>query len=327
MKSFIKRFQNFIFQKKLFKRGDKIIVGISGGPDSTFLTLALNEIKDSYDLRLILVHINYELRGEDSAEDEQFVRRLSGKLKLPLRVEYYQKRKEQKGNLEEAMRNFRYDFFEQERKKEKFNWVAVGHTLDDQVETFFMNLFRGSGIEGLNSLREKRDKIIRPLIGFEKRELIKQLKKEKQEYRIDKSNQDKKLFRNSIRLELIPLIEKKYNPQVKKRIASLTNQLNGIEQLIKIKAEKEYRQIINKKTEKTLELNLNEFKIKSEVIQGEIFRKIIMELKGDMRNVSYNNFLEFKKIVISHKAKRQKIIMGKLLINRIGDRVVFNYHK
>jgi tRNA(Ile)-lysidine synthase len=320
MRSFIKCFQNFIFQEKLFKRGDKIVIGISGGSDSTCLTRILSELKDKYNLKLILAHVNYGLRGRESNEDEQFVKQLAKELELPLEIKYYENKKEKKGNLEEKMRDFRYQFFEKIRRKEKFNWVAVGHTLDDQVETFFMNLLRGTGLKGLGAISVKRDQIIRPLLIFEKKEILEWLENIKVKYRIDKSNLDKKLFRNQIRLELIPLLEKKYNTQIKRRVASLAKQASESSELVDSLISKKYRNVAEQKKDKIT------FKVKKlvglkDIILGGIFREAIKELKGDSKNINQAHFLEFRKIIKSKKTKEQKMKFGKLRVEKKGNEI------
>ena len=141
---FIKKLQNYIFQEKLLEQKDKVIIGISGGPDSIGLVLALKKLQLKYLLKLQLVHVNYHQRGEESNQDEKFVRDFAEKNELELKVIQYSEFLET-GNLEEQLRDFRYQKFEEIRKKINFDKVAVAHHLDDQPETFFMNMLREIG--------------------------------------------------------------------------------------------------------------------------------------------------------------------------------------
>ncbi|MFO7807181.1 MAG: tRNA lysidine(34) synthetase TilS [Candidatus Moraniibacteriota bacterium] len=318
--NFIKKIQNFIFRKELFNRGDKILAGISGGPDSTCLALVLSELAKKYDLKLRFVHINYRQRGEESDKDEEFVRKLAKDLDIPLDVIQFNK-KNTKGNLEELLRNFRYREFERIRKSEEFDRVAVGHTLDDKVETFLMNLLRGSGIKGLISLKSKRGSIIRPLLGFEKKEVEAFLEKRKIKPRLDKSNLDTKFLRNRVRLELIPLIERNYNSSFKYRAEKLIENLEDEDELAEMFIENIYSDIVKIKRKKGI---VDVEKISDLPIGGwkRIFRMALLDIKGDLRNVSANHFLEFKKIALSEKSKKQKIHLSDFSLERKKNRVI-----
>ncbi len=345
MNSFIKNFQNNIFHKKLFERGDGIVVGISGGPDSTCLTLLLHKLKKKYDWKLILVHVNYGLRGKESDEDEKFVRELAEKLGEELEIikpPYFappfgrkggtSKSKfpfpEGKGNLEEAMRDFRYKTFEKIRKQKKYDWIAVAHTQDDQVETFLMNLIRGAGLRGASGLKEtssivgSKNDLVRPLLSFKKQEIIEFLKETGQDYRIDKSNLETELFRNKIRLKLIPLLEKEYNPQIKNRLTDLRNHLQEFEVFVEQNAKKKYNEIVLKdegqivfETARLTELEA--------FLLGQIFRLAIAEIKGNLRNITQAHFFEFQKILESGKGKIQNMQLEGMIIQKKDNKIIF----
>lgn len=307
---------------QLIKKGDRLVLGVSGGPDSVALLMIMADFQKKENLNLIVAHVNYGLRGQDSERDEKLVRELSQKLGLKVLVKKYYAKK-RAGNPEELMRDFRYSFFEEIRKKYRFDKVVVAHTLDDRVETFLMNLIRGSGIRGLISLKEKRDRIIRPLLEVKKSEIVTWLKKKNIKFRIDKSNQDNSFYRNSIRNELIPLLEKKYNPLVKNKIFNLAQQLEEITNLVENKLKYVYNNVVIAQKEKELVLDGNKLNQMSDFWQGECFRRVIKSLGEDLSDITQANAVEFSKIIKSAKGKRQKMKLGAIELEKVGMRLIF----
>lgn len=318
----IKKIQNFCFKNQIFSPGQSLVVGFSGGPDSTMLVYFLNQLKKKWRLKIKLVHINYGLRGKDSERDAQFCSELARKFNLPLEIIVYQENKDKSKNLEEKLRNFRYLVFEKIREKESFDWIVVGHTLDDKVETFLFNLLRGSGLRGLVALKVKSGKIIRPLLGLKKKEILTFLKEKKQKYRLDKSNQDQKFTRNRIRKYLLPKLEKEYNPQIKNSLANLSEHLQDVFLWQEEETEKCFLKLVRKEKNELI-LEVKKYLELSRGLQKNIFRRILLELKGDLKNVSANFFWELEKIVFSQKSKKQSIIIGKIKIEKKRNCLVF----
>jgi tRNA(Ile)-lysidine synthase len=186
---------------------DRVILGLSGGPDSVFLFHLLRQwLKKE---QLVACHINYGLRGQDSNKDQKFVEELCDKFDIQLET-LHAPASITKGNLENNCRNFRYDFFEKTRSRSNAKLIIVAHHLNDQIETFFLNILRGSSLRGFQGMQgyDNSRKLWRPLLEWPKKEIIKWLKKHKFTYRLDKSNLSKKFTRNRIRHEIIPLLEK-----------------------------------------------------------------------------------------------------------------------
>ncbi len=319
--SFIKKIQNFSFHNKLFSKGDKIVVGISGGPDSVCLVRAFLSLRDKHSLELSLMHINYGLRGKDSTEDERFVRNFAGRHLLSLKVVRC-KNSRNTENLENTLRKFRYQELEKERKKKQYDLVAIGHTLDDQVETFLMNMMRGAGLEGLSGMRFCRGNIIRPLSVATKEEIIRYLKYIKQPYRIDKSNFDLRFTRNKVRAKLIPLIEKEFNPNFKKTIFCLTENIRRTNNVVDEYLETTYNRIVRKQ-KMGLSVDIGCLKELSDGVQALLFRKIIEYLKGDKNELSGLHFFEFQKIIKSTKSKIQRCEFLGIVIEKRHDKIMF----
>ena len=218
MAQFVKTIQNFAFLNDLWEKDSKIIVGVSGGSDSVCLLDVLNKLAPKYGFQLHIAHVNYGLRDKASDLDEVFVRKLAAKYELPLSV-LIAKKRQYSGNLESNLRKIRYDYFEELRLEIGFDNVAVAHNQDDQAETVLMRIIRGSGLNGLSAMKAKSVKIIRPLLGTSKGDILAYVKENKLKYRTDKSNADIKFLRNSIRHGLLPYLEKNFNPSIKKTLS------------------------------------------------------------------------------------------------------------
>ena len=283
--------------------------------------MALKSLQSKYALKLRLAHINYHQRGKDSDRDEQFVRNFADKNDLELEVIQYSKLTDS-GNLEEQMRDFRYQKFEQIRKKLKFNKIAVAHHLDDQAETFLMNLLRGSGLQGLTGMSSKREFLIRPFLGFTKKDILGFLKESQQKYCLDKTNFETDLTRNKIRLKLIPFLEENFNFNIKEGLGKLTANLQVENQLNQFYVDKIYADLIEEKDSKVI-WNISSIEKVPIGAQKRLFREIILRLKGDLKNISNNNFLEFKKILESQKSKKQTMRIGEITLGKSGECVIF----
>ena len=324
-KSFVKKIQNFSFHNELFSKGDGVLIGISGGPDSVCLTKVLLELKEKHNLRLVLLHVNYGLRGDDSDKDEEFVRDFAEKNKLPLVVVRYEG---QKGSAvsEEVLRDFRYEQLEKERRKSKLDLIAVGHTMDDQVETFLMNVVRGTGPGGLGGMHPRRGKIIRPLLAKKKSEVIKHLERIKQKYRIDQSNVEEDFTRNKIRSSVIPLIVREFNPKFPESIFRLTSNIRRTNEVVDECAETTYNGVV-KKEKNSLLVEAAKLERLSEGMQALVFRRIVQQLKGNLKKLEETHFFEFLKILKSKKSKIQKYEFLEILIEKKGSEIKFSTRK
>lgn len=256
-----------------FSQEQRWILGFSGGPDSVFLLEALMEFKkkESEKLEIILVHINHLLRGENSDGDEIFARKIAEKYNLKIyvkRAEIEKVSQEKKIGLEEAGREIRHDFFQEIQKLEKCNKILVAHNKDDQIETFLFRLMRGTSLEGLEGIAFSRDPYLRPINHIYKNDIMIYLDTNEIEYRVDESNGESDFTRNSIRLELIPFIEKKYNPKFKDKIYNLMGEIIEANEELKI----DFKNYLSEEGEnKKISLqkikNLSEYKIKK-IING-----------------------------------------------------------
>lgn len=309
-KNLIKTIQNTVFQNNLFEKNSKLVVGVSGGPDSTCLLDILIKLQKKYSLDLIIVHVNYGLRGKDSQEDEKFVKNLGEKYDLKIAV--LKPKIKVKSNLEDNLRNIRYDFFEKIRKQNAFDYIAVAHNLNDQVETFLIRLLRGSGLAGLSGMKYRNGKIIRPLLGTTRKEILEYLKKNKINYRTDKTNDEDLFLRNKIRNKLIPYLEEEYNPNISETLFNAAESIGKDYDFIAASVDK-YK---NQRT-----FSVSEIKKLHPALQKAMIRQTISETKNDLKNIGAAHIEEVLKIINSIKNKKQTVSFGGLKITRSNDRL------
>ena len=212
----------------LIENNDIIVVGFSGGPDSVFLVEMLKKLQCFFNFKIYLVHINHLLRGEDADSDENFSFEYAKKNNLEIfikRIPVKKIAKEIGKTLEEVGREERYKFFSEIYEKVGANKIATAHNKDDQIETFLFRLTRGTSLQGLEGIKTKNNNIIRPISEIYKKDILEYLNKNEIQYKIDKTNFENEFTRNSIRLDLIPFIEERYNIKFKDKIFSLIEEI------------------------------------------------------------------------------------------------------
>ncbi len=326
-----------IEKTQIIKKNDRIVVGCSGGPDSVFLLEVLLKIREEYNLFLALAHINHLYRGEEAKRDENFVISLGEKYDIPVFVKEKSMQdlaQEKKISLEEAGREIRYSFFEEVLEKINGNKIALAHNLDDQVETFLFRLIRGSSFEGLEGILDVRDKFIRPINEIYKSEIMEYLNQNMLEYKIDSTNLQNEYTRNSIRLDLIPFLEKNYNPKVKEKLFNFIKEIREINSILEVDYDKyivnnyiDINRVLEEKSEyiqkKIINYYLNSNNIKTSRNKIENIVKIMTN--GGTKKIKldkhYTLIKEYDKIYISLNKKEEKQV--KELVLKIPGKIIF----
>lgn len=279
------RLEAHLRDKRFFKTRQKILVACSGGPDSVALFHLLQSLAPRQGWKLGLIHFNHQLRPGAAKKDEQSVKNLARKFKTPFflgtgNVERETKRT--KTSIEEAARQMRYDFFLRTAKVEKFQTVALAHTQDDQAETVLMRILQGTGLRGLQGIREKFQKgrvtWVRPLLVFTKKELLGYLAKERIPFRSDKSNDSSRFVRNRIRLELIPRLQRDFNPRVVEALSRIPAIVAGESALIAELQEKAWKKTFKKIRGEKVELRRSVFLKFPSALQFRIVEKALKQL-------------------------------------------------
>ncbi|MDU5723070.1 tRNA lysidine(34) synthetase TilS [Clostridium butyricum] len=212
-----KKVMSYIKDNNLIKSGDKVLVALSGGPDSVCLLNILYNLKAELNIEVGAAHLNHLLRDKDAFEDEEYVKTLCKSLDIPCfvkRVDINKYSKDKKMSSEMAGREARYNFFDDIVKDEGYTKIATAHNANDQAETILFRLMRGSGIEGLCGIKVRRDKIIRPILCLSRKEVEEYIEINNLKPRIDKTNFEKIYNRNKIRLDMIPYIKENFNEDI-----------------------------------------------------------------------------------------------------------------
>jgi tRNA(Ile)-lysidine synthase len=285
---------------KMLEFGDRVLAGVSGGPDSVALVLSLLDLQKEYGLTLGIAHLNHRLRGEDSQRDEEFTRELAGRLGLAFHHEQADAGAHAKArglSVEEAGRNLRYAFFEATAKTHGYTKIALGHTRDDNAELVLMNLLRGSGTRGISGIPPVRDKkIIRPLIHVSKRQILEFLAAREQRYRVDASNQDPVYLRNQIRSQLIPLLQDQYNPEIVDALDRLSHILRMEDEWMESRTQKEFDHCLINQEKNLVLFSAPLLSQLHPALLNRVLRQAILAVKKNLKGISLahtRNIVEF----------------------------------
>ena len=275
----------------MIENGEKVVLAVSGGPDSICMLDILNDIKNDetidVDFEIVVAHVNHMIRKE-AEEDEKYVKKYCEEKQ----IEFYSKSidvqkmaNNNKIGVEEAGRKARYNFFDEILEKTDAQKIAIAHNKNDKVETVLMHILRGSGISGLKGIEAKRGKYIRPLIECERNEIEEYCTEKNLQPRIDKTNFENEYTRNKVRNLLIPYIQKEFNPNLIKTIDRLSNLVAEEENYMDKQVENLYKKLLISEKEKEIQLDLKTFNIQEKVIKSRTILYTITRLFGNSKGV------------------------------------------
>ncbi|WP_181951621.1 tRNA lysidine(34) synthetase TilS [Clostridium massiliodielmoense] len=303
----------------MFEVNDKVVVALSGGPDSICLLHILYTLKDKLGITLVAAHINHCLRGEAADDDELYVRKICHGLQIPCfvkREDVHKISKERGISCEMAGREVRYQFFQEVLRKINGNKVAIAHNANDQAETVLMRILRGTGLEGLVGIRPVRDNIfVRPIINLTRDQIENYCEINKLNPRIDKTNFENIYTRNKIRLELIPYIQKNFNPDVIEVLNRFSDTVKIDNEYINNVAKEKYNEYGEASEDKII-LKGEIFK-EHEAVLTRVIRIALKKIKGNLNNLEKNHIYDIIHI--------QKKSTGKYIMLPNGIRVINNY--
>jgi tRNA(Ile)-lysidine synthase len=316
-----------ISQFEMLQKEDAVLVGVSGGPDSVTLVRILIDLKEQYNLTLGIAHLNHSLRGEESQRDEDFVKDLAREFCLPFftkKIEIVALAKQEHLSLEEAGRNARYAFFTQLAKTNGFTKIATGHNHDDNAEQVLMNLLRGSGpggLAGIPPIRENR--FIRPLIQIPKSEILSFLKEKNHPFVLDSSNTDESFLRNKIRHNLIPRLEKDFNPEIKSGLNRLSHILQGEEDFLTGKAFQAFNSCMVKKDEETITLSIPLLTQNHPAIVNRVLRLAIALVKKDLKRITLTHIRDILDLMERSETGKSIDLPGQVRVYKRQKQLVF----
>ncbi|MGH9855082.1 MAG: tRNA lysidine(34) synthetase TilS [Blastocatellia bacterium] len=296
---------------------DSVIVAVSGGADSIALLDALARFQESKGLpsSIAVAHLNHQLRGEESDEDETFVRNLARRLKLPVFIEKIavaERSKVEKQNLEATARRLRYEFLRKVAEKRGANVIFTGHTLDDQAETILMRLIRGSGAEGLRGVHQIVElnegvKLIRPMLEITRAEVIEHCEHYELAFRSDSSNFSDDFTRNRIRLELLPMMET-FNPRVKEALARTSGLLTRDADYLRIAAD----ECLDKSREES-RLNVGALQKTHAAIRRRVLRLWLRNECGHLRRIDAAHIAAIESLISGYSGRRVELPEGRIV--------------
>ena len=275
----------------LIESGDKLVLGVSGGPDSISMLNVLREIAEdeTIDLKfqIVVSHINHNIRKE-AKEDEEFVKKYCDENNIKFfskSIDVEKIANNSKIGIEEAGRKVRYEFFDEVLKKTNSNKIAIAHNKNDKVETMIMNVLRGSGLLGLKGIEPKRGKYIRPLIEIEREKIEEYCEEKNLNPRIDKTNFDNTYSRNKVRNVVIPYIKQEFNPNIIKTLDRLSELVKEEDTYVEKQVEKAYQEIFIEGNNEEIILNLKKFNNYEKVIKSRIVLYTITRLFGSSKGI------------------------------------------
>ena len=273
----------------LIEDGDKLVVAVSGGPDSITMLDILNEIKNEnlINFEICVAHINHMIR-EEAKSDELYVKNYCEEKNIDFyskSIDVLKLANNNKTGTEEMGRIVRYKFFDEVLEKTGSNKVSIAHNKNDKAETMIMNILRGSGISGLKGIEPKRGKYIRPLIECERYEIENYCKEKNLNPRIDKTNFDNTYTRNKIRNIVIPYIKQEFNPNIINTLSRLSELVVEEDDYIENKVKKAYETLLIKEDKKEIILDLKKFNEEEKVIKSRIVLYTITRLLGNCQGI------------------------------------------
>jgi len=306
----------------MLKKGDAVVVCVSGGVDSVVLLHVLTGLAEEYRLSVIAVHLNHSLRGKESDRDEAFVNMLAKKMGVRFVSKKVHVRSLAKGgeSLQDAARDARLRFFEETAGRYKAQRIATGHNMDDQAETMIMRLLKGAGLAGLGGIPPKRGKYIRPLIDIGRGEIEEYAAANGLKFVQDSSNRSTKYLRNRIRLELMPMLES-YNPRLKCDMARLARILARDEDYLRCRADGSYKRIRVRQGKNIIAMDLKKLKGLHDSVKARVFFMALEELLGSSKGFYSYHVEDFLELLRSNAPNISIDIPHGLTIHREYDRV------
>ncbi|MFQ6066450.1 MAG: tRNA lysidine(34) synthetase TilS [bacterium] len=320
-----KKVQDTIRKYQMLASNTKLVVAVSGGPDSATLLHVLFKLGPKYNLRLWVAHLNHGLRGREADLEAEWVKKFAFKLGIPVISDTFNVSalaKEKKLSLEEAARRARYNFLEEVASQMGASKIALAHTASDQAETLLMRLMRGSGLDGLSAIPPVRNKIIRPLIEVFRGEIQDYCRENNFQPCLDSSNRETSFLRNRVRLNLIPYLSREYGDKIEDVLFQTTNLLRQDSEYLKKETERVFKSVLEKKTDEELVFNEQKLSCLHPALQRRVIRRAIEKIKGNLRGITFDHIVSILKLYQTKQSKQLDLPHSLVIRHRYGNLLI-----
>ena len=323
MKKTLQKVRDTINRYEMLRSGDRIVVAVSGGPDSACLLDILYCLRHELGVKLYVAHFDHGLRPGEDEEETRFVESLAKSLDLPFMFKKADPGYEGAGPIEERARNARYDFFSQAVEEFSARKIATGHTLNDQSETVLMRMLRGSGVTGLAGIPPVRnDTVIRPLIHITRKEILDYLEGRGLSYVTDSSNSETRFLRNRIRRELLPQLQE-IQPRVVELLGRTAEIMRSDDAWMSGAAEEWIAQKARIRQGREVSIPLMLFKLLPDAMKSRVIRHALKLTTGTLRKINMGHIEEATRLTLRDKPQACINLPDGLRVQRIYDRLVF----
>lgn len=322
-----------ILKHGLISNNDRIVIGVSGGPDSMCLLDALFTLKDTFaneyniNYSILVAHVNHMIR-EESEYEKKYVENFCIERHIPfyyLKENVEQKAKELKMSVEACGRKIRYDFFRKIMKQNGANKIAVAHNFDDNVETILLNIMRGCGLKGLTGMEYFSNQIIRPLLDIEKKDILEYNNIQGLNPCFDKTNEETIYLRNKIRLKLIPNLKDEYNINFSKNLTRMSKILKEDEEFLDEFTNNIVSEAIIQESEKSIEFDFSNEALEKNSIKYRFIRKIIQRKTNSLDGIENIHIMDISKLFENNIKGKKYIIGDKFTIEIISKNIATIY--
>ena len=309
VKAYIKKYD-------MISKKDKVILGLSGGPDSVCLLLLLKELK----VDVYAVHVNHGIRGKEADADEAFVKELCEREAIPFssyRINVPAYAKEKGLSCEEAGREVRREIFQKEMEKVHATKIALAHHMNDNAETLLFNLSRGTGIKGMAGIRPIRGEYVRPILCLTRKEIEDWLEEKGEAYCVDCTNEEDVYTRNRIRNHIIPYIEENVNAKAVEHLSNLSEQILQMEAFVDRQTTLLYEKAVKKEREAYL-LNIEIFQAADPAIRSSLIKRVLGEAAGKEKDIESVHLQAVEELANRQSGKKINLPYGLEAVRRYG---------
>lgn len=322
--------KKFIEENELLKNCSKLLLGVSGGPDSLAMLNLFYDLKSEFDIEIAAAHLDHMFREESEAEanfvenftTERNINFFRRKVNLPQIIS------ETGDSAEAEARKQRFEFFKKVMKTNNFDLLALAHQRDDQAETVLLNLFRGSGLNGLSGIQPQSQfdgiKVIHPLLKLSREEILNYCNEHELKPRFDSSNEKNIYSRNIIRNKILKIAESEINENVKKVIARNSKLFRSENEFLNKLAVSKYKKLLKKESKNRIIINFAEFKKVDRVLQRRIYRHIYNILNNNLDDLYLNHILEIEKLIASSQSGRGIDLSAELRVEISYSDLIFS---